>query len=71
MRRAGIDYRLFEAGPALLARRHDRADELGYGIGGAGLFSDGKFSYFHLEQGFTSSATHRGCARPIAPSPSC
>ena len=46
LRRAGIDYRLFEAGPALLARRHDRADELGYGIGGAGLFSDGKFSYF-------------------------
>ena len=46
LQRAGIEYRLFDAGPPLLARRHDCADDLGAGIGGAGLFSDGKFSYF-------------------------
>lgn len=51
---AGIDFELFDAGPSLRERRHDCADELGTGIGGAGLFSDGKFSYFpsgtHLYQ---------------------
>ncbi|MVA98371.1 hypothetical protein GN330_14070 [Nitratireductor sp. CAU 1489] len=42
---SGIEFRLFEAGRALEERHHDRADELGCGIGGAGLFSDGKFSF--------------------------
>lgn len=46
LRHAGIAFRLFDAGPPLEDRRHDCADELGAGIGGAGLFSDGKFSYF-------------------------
>ncbi|WP_298966700.1 NAD(P)-binding protein [uncultured Roseibium sp.] len=41
-----IDFTLFEAGPALSNRRHNRAEDLGTGIGGAGLFSDGKFSFF-------------------------
>jgi uncharacterized protein len=44
--RAGIDFQLFDAGPPLETRQHDRAEQLGAGIGGAGLFSDGKFSYF-------------------------
>lgn len=46
LRHAGIEFQLFDAGPPLDDRRHDCADELGAGIGGAGLFSDGKFSYF-------------------------
>lgn len=44
--RQGIAFVLFEAGPALAERRHDVAAQLGSGIGGAGLFSDGKFSFF-------------------------
>jgi len=44
--RHGIEFVLFEAGPALAERRHDVATQLGSGIGGAGLFSDGKFSFF-------------------------
>jgi uncharacterized protein len=44
--RYGIDFLLFEAGPTLAKRKHDVADQLGSGIGGAGLFSDGKFSFF-------------------------
>lgn len=44
--RHGVDFTLFEAGDALADRRHDAADQLGAGIGGAGLFSDGKFSFF-------------------------
>jgi hypothetical protein len=46
LRAAGVDFRLFDHGPPLGARRHDRAEDLGIGIGGAGLFSDGKFSFF-------------------------
>ena len=46
LHRAGIPFELFDAGPPLSARRHDRAEDLGVGIGGAGLFSDGKFSFF-------------------------
>ncbi|PSM16710.1 hypothetical protein [Nitratireductor sp. StC3] len=42
---SGIEFRLFEAGRALEERHHDKASELGCGIGGAGLFSDGKFSF--------------------------
>lgn len=44
--RQGIEFVLFEAGPTLAERRHDAAAQLGSGIGGAGLFSDGKFSFF-------------------------
>jgi uncharacterized FAD-dependent dehydrogenase len=43
---AGIDFVLFEAGKALLERQHEQAGHLGAGIGGAGLFSDGKFSFY-------------------------
>lgn len=46
LHRAGTPFELFDAGPPLSARRHDRAEDLGVGIGGAGLFSDGKFSFF-------------------------
>lgn len=42
----GIEFSLFEAGQALGDRRHDHAEDLGTGIGGAGLFSDGKFSFY-------------------------
>ncbi|OAV51073.1 hypothetical protein A6U98_11135 [Rhizobium sp. WYCCWR10014] len=41
-----IKFLLFEAGRTLAERKHDVADHLGSGIGGAGLFSDGKFSFF-------------------------
>lgn len=43
---AGIGLALFDDGAPLAQRRHDCAVELGTGIGGAGLFSDGKFSFF-------------------------
>lgn len=37
---------LFESGKDISFRDHDNANELGVGLGGAGLFSDGKFSFF-------------------------
>lgn len=37
---------LFDAGKISYERDHNNADDLGVGIGGAGLFSDGKFSFF-------------------------
>lgn len=43
---AGIGFTLFDEGAALSEREHDRAEQLGIGIGGAGLFSDGKFSFY-------------------------
>jgi uncharacterized FAD-dependent dehydrogenase len=46
LHRAGVPFELFDAGPPLPGRRHDRAQDLGVGVGGAGLFSDGKFSFF-------------------------
>lgn len=46
LHRHGIAFELFEAGLPLHRRRHDCAGELGGGIGGAGLFSDGKFSFY-------------------------
>lgn len=42
----GIEFLLFEAGAPLTERKHDVAGQLGCGVGGAGLFSDGKFSFF-------------------------
>jgi uncharacterized protein len=35
-----------DAGPALHRRRHSSPDSLAQGVGGAGLFSDGKFSFW-------------------------
>jgi uncharacterized protein len=59
LRKSGIDFQLFDSGPPLDVRHHDCADHLGCGIGGAGLFSDGKFSFFpsgtHLYQLSNSS----------------
>lgn len=37
---------LLETGPSLRGRDHDRPDHLASGVGGCGLFSDGKFSFF-------------------------
>ena len=37
---------LFDLGKQHKERKHTLADDLGIGIGGAGLFSDGKFSFF-------------------------
>ncbi|WP_157083462.1 hypothetical protein [Bradyrhizobium manausense] len=45
-RKSGVDFQLLDEGPPLDVRQHDCADHLGTGIGGAGLFSDGKFSYY-------------------------
>lgn len=42
----GVRVTLLDAGRELSRRRHDDADDLGTGVGGTGLFSDGKFSYF-------------------------
>jgi uncharacterized protein len=42
----GVDHVVVERGKALSDRRHDAADDLAVGVGGAGLFSDGKFSYY-------------------------
>ena len=35
-----------DTGRSLSMREHEKASDLGCGIGGAGLFSDGKFSYY-------------------------
>ncbi|NNC73016.1 MAG: hypothetical protein HKN78_09095, partial [Sphingomonadaceae bacterium] len=43
---AGADFTLFDEGAPLADRHHEDAEQLGIGIGGAGLFSDGKFSFF-------------------------
>lgn len=37
---------VIDRGRDLTARRHDTAQDLGEGVGGAGLFSDGKFSFY-------------------------
>ncbi len=47
----GFDCVLFEAGLPASRRDHRLARDIGIGVGGAGVFSDGKFSYF-------PSATH-------------
>lgn len=44
--RHGVEFLIFEAGAPLCERKHNVAAQLGCGIGGAGLFSDGKFSFF-------------------------
>lgn len=40
-----IECHIYEAGLSLNQRNHSTPSDLGKGIGGAGLFSDGKFSY--------------------------
>ncbi|WP_420722494.1 FAD-binding protein [Hwanghaeella sp. LZ110] len=45
-RRAGLQFAVLEAGVAIEHRNHKDQDALGKGIGGAGLYSDGKFSFF-------------------------
>ena len=37
---------VFDKGKSLVERRHDASEDLGIGLGGAGLFSDGKFSFY-------------------------
>lgn len=46
LRDRGVHVTVLDAGLELARRRHDLADHLGTGVGGTGLFSDGKFSYF-------------------------
>jgi uncharacterized protein len=43
---AGIDVRVFDAGHHLEERSDFKSDDVAIGIGGAGLFSDGKFSFY-------------------------
>lgn len=43
---SNIDVMLFDCGKKHNERSHTTADDLGIGIGGAGLFSDGKFSFY-------------------------
>lgn len=42
----GCDFELLELGATLEQRDHDLATDLGHGVGGAGLYSDGKFSFY-------------------------
>ncbi|HEX3254162.1 MAG TPA: FAD-dependent oxidoreductase [Gaiellaceae bacterium] len=42
----GVPHAVLEQGKPRSSRRHDAADDLAEGVGGAGLFSDGKFSYY-------------------------
>lgn len=46
LRSLSIPAILFEAGKSISERRHEEAADLAIGVGGAGLFSDGKFSFF-------------------------
>ena len=45
-RDAAASILLVDAGAPAAERRHDDAGDIAAGVGGAGLFSDGKFSYF-------------------------
>jgi uncharacterized protein len=42
----GLSFQLIELGTLLEKRSHAVASDLGHGIGGAGLYSDGKLSFF-------------------------
>ncbi|MGN6109749.1 MAG: NAD(P)-binding protein [Kofleriaceae bacterium] len=46
LRASGRSFLVVDRGEDNESRRHDHADELGEGVGGAGLFSDGKFSFY-------------------------
>ncbi len=43
---SGIDFRIIDMGNSLEGRSHASLSDLGHGIGGAGLYSDGKFSFY-------------------------
>ena len=43
---AGLNFRIVEEGRQIEKRDHRLEAELGRGVGGAGLYSDGKFSFF-------------------------
>lgn len=43
---AGVDFNIVELGKPLAARKHGDPADLALGTGGAGLYSDGKFSFF-------------------------
>src|ERR1700733_5357214 len=42
----GVNFRLVESGILVGGRDHTKQEDLGRGVGGAGLYSDGKFSFF-------------------------
>jgi uncharacterized protein len=44
--RAGVEFAVLDRGASLLARDRERSEDIASGTGGAGLFSDGKFSYY-------------------------
>jgi uncharacterized FAD-dependent dehydrogenase len=44
--RTGVDFRVIESGLLVDERDHAKEEDLGRGVGGAGLYSDGKFSFF-------------------------
>jgi len=46
LRERGVPVAIYDAGKPLSERDHAAADDLGLGVGGAGLFSDGKFSFY-------------------------
>ena len=46
MSKKNINYKIIEMGKSLDERDHNNCDDLTNGIGGAGLFSDGKFSWY-------------------------
>ncbi|WP_408058310.1 FAD-dependent monooxygenase [Streptomyces tauricus] len=54
----GVERLVVEQGPALATRSDDEAAHLVTGVGGAGLFSDGKFSFY-------PSATGLWALRPV------
>jgi uncharacterized protein len=45
LKELNIKATVFDSGKPLIQRHHEKAADLAVGIGGAGLFSDGKFSY--------------------------
>lgn len=46
LKRAGVNVTIYDSGKHLANRQHERANDLAVGVGGAGLFSDGKFSFY-------------------------
>lgn len=46
MQHSYFDVFVYDRGNPLLIWNHDKPCNLGEGIGGAGLFSDGKFSFY-------------------------
>lgn len=46
----GLSFRVVESGPAIENRQGDLSHDLGSGVGGAGLYSDGKLSFYPSAQ---------------------